>query len=365
MKRSFIFSSNSIRLSRNNWIVVTAILMGILYFLPKVWQGLEKFDPSTDYRLPYSLSDDYWMFTRWSKYACSKYPALIIGDSVIWGQYVTMEQTLSHCLNERAGGNIFANMGVDGIHQAAMLGLVKYYGRAISNKRLILHLNPLWMSSKRYDLSGGEEFRFNHPRLVPQFIRKPACYRPPFARRIGVVMERNSSFFSWTSHIRTNYFENMDLQNWTIQNPYKNPLKAITLEIPTPENRPKSNPVTWTERGMKKQDFSWVQVEQSFQWNSFREVIEILKARNNEVFVILGPFNPYILTAESLERYNDMKSEMEKWLEGEGVSYRSLSDLPSGYYADASHPLKEGYAGIAEELFETESFRRWLEDCMQ
>jgi len=368
MKRSFIFSSNSIRLSWKNWIVVIAILIGILYFLPRFWQGLERFDPltnelaarSTDYRLPYSLSNDYWIFKRWSKYACSKYPVLVIGDSVVWGQYVTMEQTLSHYLNERAGEDVFANMGVDGIHQAAMLGLVKYYGKAISNKRVILHFNPLWISSKKHDLSGEEEFRFNHPRLVPQFIRKPDCYRPSLAQRVGVVAERSISFFSWASHIRTNYFENMDLRNWTIQNPYKNPLRAITLEIPVPENRPESKPVTWAERGMEKQDFPWVQVEDSFQWDSFKKVVEILRARKNGVFVILGPFNPYILTAESLQRYNIMKSEMERWLEGEGISYRSPSDLPSEYYADASHPLKEGYARIAEELFEMESFRKWV-----
>jgi hypothetical protein len=340
--------------------VVIAILIGILYFLPKFWQRLERFDPSTnelaarstddeltahptDYRLPYSLSSDYWIFKRWSKYACSKYPVLVIGDSVIWGQYVTMEQTLSHYLNERAGENIFANMGVDGTHPVAILGLVRYYGRAISDKDLILHLNPLWMSSEKHDLSGEEEFRFNHPRLVPQFIRKPACYRPALSRRIGVILERHIPFFSWTSHIRTNYFENMDLQNWTIQNPYTNPLKAITLEIPAPENRPKSKPVTWVERGMKEQDFPWVKVEKSFQWNSFKKVIEILKARKNKVFVILGPFNPYILTERSLNRYNSMKNEMERWLEGQGISYRSLPDLPSEYYADASHPLKEGY----------------------
>jgi hypothetical protein len=179
-----------------------------------------------------------------------------------------------------------------------------------------------------------------------------------------------------------NYFENMDIQNWTMQNPYKNPLKAITLRIPIPENKPQSKPVAWAERGMEKQDFPWVQVEEpnfsfkkkslikrnteekskSFQWNSFKQVIKILKARNNKVFVIIGPFNPYILTEESLNRYNSMKSKMENWLEAEGISYRSISDLPSEYYADASHPLKEGYAKIAEELFETESFRIWMKN---
>ena len=85
-----------------------------------------------------------------------------------------------------------------------------------------------------------------------------------------------------------------------------------------------------------------------------------MEARNNNIFVILGPFNPYILTDESLDRYNVMKNEMENWFEDDGINYRSASDLPSEHYADACHPLKEGYARIAEELFETESFRQWI-----
>lgn len=372
MNRSFIFSSNSIRLSWKNWVVVIIILAGVIYLLPKFWGSSEKLvlSTKTDYRLPYNLSNDYYVFTRWSKYACSNYPILVIGDSVVWGQYVTMEETLSHYLNERAGKNIFANMGVDGTHPAAISGLMKYYGKAISNKGVILHLNPLWMSSKRHDLSGEEEFRFNHPRLVPQFTPELACYKPSLAQRIGVLAERNIPFFSWTSHIRTIYFDNMDLQNWTIQNPYKNPLqksrasslaRSITLEISPPENNPKSKPVSWFERGMRKQNFPWVQLEESFQWNSFKKAIKTLKARNNKVFVILGPFNPYILTEESLNRYNSMKYKMERWFQRKEISYWSVPELPSEYYADASHPLGEGYAVIAEELFETESFREWME----
>ncbi|MFC1713443.1 hypothetical protein ACFL6S_07245 [Candidatus Poribacteria bacterium] len=340
--------------------MVVAILIVVIYILPIVWGGIERFDPSTGYRLPYILSNDYWMFTRWSKYATSEYPALIIGDSVVWGQYVSMEQTLPHYLNERVGENMFANMGVDGMHPAAILGLIEHYGKAISDRSVILHLNPLWMSSEKHDLSGEDEFRFNHPRLVPQFMRKPACYKPPLSQRIGVLAERNISFFSWMNHIKTNYFENLDLQNWTMENPYENPMKALTLEVPKPENRPKSRPIAWFERDMKRQDFPWLEAEESYQWHSFRKALKILKARKNSIFVTLGPFNPYILTEESLSRYNDMKKEMERWLEEEGIDYISLSDLPSEYYADASHPLKEGYAMIAEELLGTDSFRKWI-----
>ena len=56
-----------------------------------------------------------------------------------------------------------------------------------------------------------------------------------------------------------------------------------------------------------------------------------------------------------------MKAQIERWLGNEGIAYKSLSDLPSEYYADAIHPLKEGYARIAQELFAAESFREWIE----
>jgi hypothetical protein len=146
-----------------------------------------------------------------------------------------------------------------------------------------------------------------------------------------------------------------------MENPYKNPLKAITLKIPVPENKPKSKLVIWTERGGQKQNFPWVQPGRSFQWSSFKRAVKILKARDNSVFIVLGPFNPYILTDESLDRYNGIKKEMENWLAEEGISYKSASDLPSEYYADASHPLKEGYARIAGELFMDESFQKWMD----
>ena len=152
----------------------------------------------------------------------------------------------------------------------------------------------------------------------------------------------------------------MNIQNWTIQNPCKNPLTAITFAIPIPENKAMSKPVSWIERGMKKQGYPWVELEESFQWDSFKKILEILNSRKNKVFVLLGPFNTHMLTEGSLRSFNTMKDEMGKYLKENEVSHYSVPDLPTEYYADASHPLKEGYAKIAEELFEDESFQRWM-----
>ena len=113
----------------------------------------------------------------------------MLGDSVIWGHYVTGEQTLSHYLNEHNEKAFAANLGVDGIHPMAMYGLVKYYGGDIRKKSVILYVNPLWMSSLQSDMQSKEETRFNHPRLVPQVFSRPRCYRPSLAEIIGIVAE--------------------------------------------------------------------------------------------------------------------------------------------------------------------------------
>ncbi|MFC1539789.1 hypothetical protein ACFL6H_10230 [Candidatus Latescibacterota bacterium] len=357
---SSIFSSNTIRLSWKNWGAVICFFIVIFFLISPFWRTIEKFNPSPDYRLPYLLSSDYWLYRRWCKIASSQYSALVAGDSVVWGQYAGKSQTLSHYLNKTAGKNIFANVGVDGIHPAAMVGLIKYFGKDIKQKNVIINLNPLWMSSKRHDLSGEEEFRFNHPRLVPQMLPNIACYSPTFNEIMGIALERHIPFFSWLNHIRTNYFENLNIKEWNIQYPDINPLSVISLKIPGPDNNPKSNPVTWQKRGIKIQDLPWMSADDSFQWLSFKHVIEILIERDNNVFVVIGPFNPYILTAESKLRYQSLKHDMENWFKENNLDYYSVPDLPSDYYADGSHPLKEGYEKIAVDLFKTESFKKWM-----
>ncbi len=182
-------------------------------------------------------------------------------------------------MNELGKGNLFANLGLDGIHPVAMLGLIKYYGESISNKDVILHLNLLWMTSKKHDLSDVEEFRFNHPRLVPQFYPNIRAYKAKFSQKVSVIIERYITLFNWINHLRLNYYENTDIKNWSMQHPYENPLSVITLQAPLPENKPHSQPISWVERSMGKQDFPWVSLDDSFQWDSFKKVIKIIKEK--------------------------------------------------------------------------------------
>jgi len=156
--------------------------------------------------------------------------------------------------------------------------------------------------------------------------------------------------------LRIVYFENMALPNWTLEHPYQNPWNAVTLELPASGDNLQEN-VSWTEKGIAQEDFQWVEPAQSLQWRFFRQTIDLLKARKNTVFVVVGPFNEHMLKTDSYKTYQKMKSDIEIWLQRNNIAYCVPDVLPSELYRDASHPLGPGYAMLAKQLFENQSFK--------
>jgi len=350
------FSSNAVRLSGRQWAVVGVLVVALCQSIPLIWQRAETFEPGLDYRIPCALSDDYWLYARYCQRAAGEDRILVIGDSVIWGEYVTPHQTLAHHLNEVAGQEQrFVNLGVNGTHPAALAGLIEYYGRAIRGQTVILHYNPLWMSSKRHDLQTEKEFPFNHPKLVPQFAPKIPCYKEPYGNRIGIVVERYLPFRAWTNHLVAAYFDNTDLATWVRENPYSNPFARITFELPEPDTALRHRQVPWTEQGIVRADFQWVEPSTSIQWLLFRRTVRTLLARNNRLFVLVGPFNEHMIGEGSLGAYNTIKRTIETWLRDQGIPHYVPPQLPSNLYADASHPLGQGYALLAKQILEQDS----------
>jgi hypothetical protein len=303
--------------------------------------------------LPYELGSDYWLYNRYCRWACSRYETLVIGDSVVWGHYVSRDNTLSHYLNELAGCERFANLGVDGIHPIALEGLLRYYARDIAGKTVLLHFNPLWISSQKHDLQTDKEFRFNHPKLVPQFLPKIPCYKVSYAEKISTVVQRHVAFLGWTSHLKQAYFDNMDLPRWTLEHPARprlvNRFRASLRDSSTTNE---TRLVRWDEKDAAKRDFQWVELETSLQWRCFRRSVELLRARGNRVFVLAGPFNEHMMTDESIQTYRKIKEEIEHWLQQNNVAYYMPPPLPSRLYVDASHPVSEGYALLARQIYQ-------------
>ncbi len=352
-------NSNPIRLSWRGWALTAVVCLGLLYLLPLLGPAAGTQWLGRDYRLPGELSSDYWMFREWSGQACARYPAMVLGDSVVWGQYVKSGETLSHRLNELAGGEVFANLGVDGLHPAAMEGMVDYYGGAIRGKPILVHLNPLWMSSAEQDLQAKGGTRFNHAKLVPQILHRPASYAPTAAEVIDAVLERQVSFFSWKEHGKIAYLEGMGWQDWALENPYRLFPAERGPDSFSGEN-PGSEPANWRARGIIPENLPWVEAARSYQWQSFQTAVRLLRSRGNNVFVVLGPFNTHALTAESRGRYEALVAAMEQWLEQEGILHYAPRLLPTDMYADVSHPLGDGYREMAKDLLGSTSFQAWM-----
>lgn len=343
-------NSNAVWLTGRQWLIVAGLLAALFVSAPMLWTHVETFEPGPDYRIPYALSSDYWLYARHCRVASRQAKIPVIGDSVIWGHYVRPDQTLSHYLNEAVGEERFANLGLDGAHPAALAGLIDHYARDISGQTVVLHFNPLWISSTTHDLQTTKEFHFNHPKLVPQFRPNIPCYKAPFSARLSIMMERAVPFLRWTGHLRIAYLDGMDLPAWTLHNPYENPVAALTGPLAEPESTEAETATTWMDRGGSKRDIGWVDLDSSLQWLLFRRAVERLQTRGNRVFVLVGPFNEHMLTAENAVVYHTLKGKIERWLTKNRIPHLMAAPLAAELYADSSHPLPEGYILLAQQL---------------
>src|ERR1700719_3972005 len=91
--------SNAVRLNSRQWLCV-GLLSALLFLVPSFWTRLERLVLEPDHRMPHDLSNDYWLYERFAGLAADQFSTLLLGDSVVWGEYVTPQHTLSHYLNE-------------------------------------------------------------------------------------------------------------------------------------------------------------------------------------------------------------------------------------------------------------------------
>jgi len=352
--------SHALRLSAREWAVVLVALVALIWLAPVVWERVERFNPGGDYRMPYKLSNDYWHYRRHCRRACAREKTPVVGDSVVWGHYVAPDQTLSHYLNEVSGNTRFANLGLDGTHPAALAGLLRHYAGGISGRTVLLHFNPLWMTSEKHDLQTTKEFRFNHPRLVPQFRPPIPCYRASFSTRLWATIEQRAPFFSWTSHLRCAYWDDMGLHGWTLEHPVANPLTPLRAGLPLPLPAGEAAPQQRAGLTARKQNPAWVEPDESLQWRFFRNSILALRERDCNVFVLVGPFNEHTLGEPGRAGYDRIKNEIEAWLQAHEIPHMAPPPLPAALYVDTSHPVAQGYALLAEQLLDNAAFRSWL-----
>jgi hypothetical protein len=371
------FGANEVRLSVWQWLVLLLVLVIVAQSIPLLWQKLEHFDTGPDYRIPYQLSKDYWLYGRRLRQVNDPNSIVVLGDSVVWGEYVLPDGTLSHFLNQETGEkNQFINGGVNGLFPLALEGLIDHYGTSLRHRKVILHCNVLWMTSPKADLSTDKEERFNHADLVPQFFPRIPCYKADMNARLNAVVERNVRFLEWINHLQNAYFDQKSILNWTLAedgsdpphypNAWKNPLAQISLTVPSepaldPERGPKSpRHKPWSTTGEGSTRFEWVPLDRSLQWAAFQRLVKLLQSRDNQVLVVVGPFNEHIMAPENRPAFRQLRDGIADWLTKNHVPYLAPEALPSALYADASHPLTEGYELLAKRIYSGTTFGEWL-----
>lgn len=371
------FGVNAMRLGARQWLAVVVIVLGCAVGVPRVWKQVERFEAGPDYRIPYALSEDYWLYQWRLERIAAPSSVPVLGDSVIWGEYVRPTGTLTHFLNQEAGARQrFVNCGVNGLFPLAMEGLFAHYGETLSHRKLIVHYNVLWMTSPKADLSIAKEQTFNHARLVPQFSPRIPAYRANAEDRLGAIVDRNVSFFGWVGHLNSAYFNKQSIPLWTLEedgtsppryvNAWRSPLAQITLTVPEqPADDPDRGPESvrhkpWTASGGAATRFDWVGLEASLQWQAFQRTIKLLRQRGNDVLVVLGPFNEWMVAEEQRPTFHKLRNGIAEWLAAQDIPYVVPETLPSDLYADASHPLTEGYARLARTIYQDVAFQKWL-----
>ena len=368
---------NELRLTRRQWAATLTLLFVVATASPWLWQYAEPFRPGPDFRLPYRLSKDYWLYQRRLRQLDNPQTVVVLGDSVVWGEYVSPEGTLAHFLGTETGQpGRFANAGVNGLFPLALEGLVTHYAGALKHRKVVLQGNLLWLTSPKADLSSDKVEAFNHSRLVPQFVPRLPGYGADAGERLGAVVERHCDFFAWINHLESAYFDQHSIPAWTLADDgrdppaYPNlrrcPVAAISLHLPedpTPDSeRGPASPRhrSWRTGGAAPTRFDWVSLESSLQWQAFQRTVGRLRSANNDVFVVLGPFNESMIAPDSLAPYQRIKAGAIRWLTELHVPFVAPDALPADLYADASHPLTEGYAQLARQLYADSQFQTWL-----
>lgn len=346
----------TLNLNWQEWLIVAAVMLPALYFLPHLNRRAAPILADLNYRTPTALSEDYWLFDQFTKRVDFDDEILVFGDSVIWGEFVPRQETLAQQLIAQRTDRVFRNAAVKGLHPLAMSGLVEDYADGVRNRRVIVHCNPIWMSSLERDLQTKQDGAFNQPKLLPQFDWRIKAYSATVEKRTAIAVERKTPLFGWAQHLRYVHCDGEDYPRWSLDEPYDFP-KKLSMRF---DEESEGKEVSWIERRIQPIDLPWLDLQDSLQWQAFQRTLRLLKARGNRVFVIVGPVNEHMLQQDSLRRYQALLAEIETALWNDDTPHLVLSLLPSDEYADLSHPLSAGYKHLAEQIVISESFENWL-----
>jgi hypothetical protein len=345
----------AINLTLREWLVVLLLAVGLTAVVPLIPFRPRKPLVDRDYRIPYALSNRYDLYRRFTNLSAAQFPTILIGDSVVWGQFSSRDETLSHHLNEITKQRRYINAGLDGMHPIALAELLEHHAPAIQKKDVILQFNPLWLMINSPNQNQPDDPLRNRPGLVP---RLAADANGTFQERLEGTVARlvqGSPFDWWGDRITET---RVDFLAWSLDHPYESPLKAISSGLPPSEDSYTVRRVPWDRSEKVKLDALWPVLEGHGQWKAFERVLDLLEARQNRVMVLLGPMNEHMMSDRMRAGYLALKRKIQNKIESREILCFVAPPLKSAHYSDICHPLGAGYEELARELLKSQS--PWL-----
>ena len=378
--------SNTQRLSARGWGIAVFALLALWFFVPRLAGPHVELAKSQDFRIPFALSEDYSLFREFShevgklaKSGDGLVDVAMLGDSVIWGEYVAKESTWSSELTRvwNAGKQAAEskvqlrvwNFGLNGSHPAALRGLIELHGKWGSAMPLMIHFNPLWLTSPERDLSTSKPVPFNHSSLTPQFGQRPPVYKADAGERLRTAIGQRAGFLLWAHGFRIRHLEGMDWNSWAMEHPrsvpwsksFREASQSLWLDDGV---RSGVQAISWEERRIPKQRFEWVDLEKSYQWGQFLELVQDLQAEGTPILIVLGPLNPWVMSDLDLPHYNQLLDDVVSTLKDQSIPHWRPEPPSTEQYGDTSHPLAAGYTALAEQSLISEVWKNWISELI-
>jgi hypothetical protein len=346
----------ALNLSLRDWLVVVLIVTVMIAVMPMI-----PFRPPTpvvdrDYRMPYALSSRYDIYRRFTALSAAQFPTILVGDSVVWGQFADRDQTLSHYLNELTHQPRYINAGLDAMHPIALHELLEYHAQAIQKKDIVLEMNPLWLMVARGSAAKEEiDPLANRPGLVPRLAVGPnGTYQEKIEAAVARALA-GSPVDRCASRIAD---ARLDFLAWSLDHPYESPHQAISAGLPPSEDSYTVRKIPWNGTEGAKLDYDWPVLEMNAQWQAFERILDLLQSRQNRVFVLVGPMNEHMMTDRMRAGYQELKQRIQEKITSRGLTCCVPTSLRSEHYSDICHPLAAGYEELARELLKSQS--SWL-----
>lgn len=349
-----------LRLSPWEWVAVLIGAAGLLVAVPSMELKGRSTAVEPDYRIPYALSHRYRLYRHYTTLAALQYPALIVGDSVVWGQCAPRDRTLSHHLNEQICTPCFANAGLDAMHPIALEGLLEFHAPAITRKNVIIQFNPLWLMQQGQSTTPSGEPLANRPNLVPRLVGGSPGSRQVLVESAWSRLAKIEPIRAWTDQVLGSQ---MDFLSWSITHPYENPTTVLTTPLPPSEDTFPQRLVAWNSGAdAPLLSCSWTQPLKHGQWLAFERILDRLEIRGDRVLVVVGPMNEHMMTPESRQSYRSFIAAVGDRLRARRTAFTVPPVLASDRYADLCHPLAEGYEELARQLIRDQA--AWMEEIL-